>query len=138
MMRLREHWSLLAASVQFKSRTDQGLLPNPESICRLQHLSHLDCCAHACQDDCFSDQARCELCIVECRSQHIFINPEMPRSAHGMSYNCIGFDGNQRSFNDGYHTIHHLNSKLHWSQLPQHFIRCTQQQSLSGNIFPPT
>ncbi|DBA80504.1 TPA: hypothetical protein ACH3X1_007775 [Trebouxia sp. C0004] len=71
-------------------------------------------------------------------SQHIFINPEMPRSAHGMSYNCIGFDGNQRSFNDGYHTIHHLNSRLHWTQLPQHFIRCAQQQSLPGNELPPT
>ncbi|KAL0036947.1 hypothetical protein WJX77_006197 [Trebouxia sp. C0004] len=68
-------------------------------------------------------------------SQHIFINPEMPRSAHGMSYNCIGFDGNQRSFNDGYHTIHHLNSRLHWTQLPQHFIRCAQQQSLPGLVF---
>ncbi|KAA6415275.1 MAG: hypothetical protein FRX49_13637 [Trebouxia sp. A1-2] len=68
-------------------------------------------------------------------SQHIFINPDMPRNAHGMSYNCIGFGGNQRSFNDGYHTIHHLNYKLHWTQLPQRFIRCTQQQTLPGLHF---
>ena len=90
------------------------------------------------QDHCSSDQAVCDLCTVECRSQHIFINPEMPRNAHGMSYNCIGFDGNQRSFNDGYHTIHHLNSKLHWTQLPQQFIRCKQQQSLPGNKLSPS
>ncbi len=51
-----------------------------------------------------ADLATDEVC---CRSQHIFIDPEMPRSAHGMSYNCVRFSGNQRSFNDGYHTIHH-------------------------------
>ena len=62
-----------------------------------------------------------------CRSQHIFIDPEAPQSAHGMSYNCVGFSGNQRSFNDGYHTIHHLNSKLHWTELPQKFSQTVEK-----------
>ena len=117
----------------------QRLLPSLACTGRLRHVSHNGhcLCKHG-KMTAHLNRGICELCIVECRSQHIFINPEMPRSAHGMSYNCIGFDGNQRSFNDGYHTIHHLNSKLHWTQLPQHFIRGTQQQSLTGNKTPPT
>ena len=70
--------------------------------------------------------------VPYCRSQHIFIDPSKPRSAYGMSYNCVNFSGNQRSFNDGYHTIHHLNSKLHWTQLPQHFIQAAEQGAISG------
>ena len=30
------------------------------------------------------------------------------------------------SYNDGYHIIHHLNSRLHWSLLPQRFIDTLQ------------
>lgn len=69
-----------------------------------------------------------------CRSQHIFIDPSRPHSAYGMSYNCVSFSGNQRSFNDGYHTIHHLNSKLHWTQLPQQFIQVAEQGPMPGTI----
>ena len=68
----------------------------------------------------------------ERRCQHIFIDPAKPRSAYGMSYNCVNFSGNQRSFNDGYHTMHHLNSKLHWTQLPQQFIHAAEQGKLPG------
>ena len=59
--------------------------------------------------------------LCTCRSQHIFIDPSSPRSPYGMTYNCVAFAGNQRSFNDGYHICHHANSRLHWSQLPAHF-----------------
>ncbi|KAL3145753.1 hypothetical protein ABBQ38_015132 [Trebouxia sp. C0009 RCD-2024] len=68
-------------------------------------------------------------------SQHIFIDPDKPRSAHGMSYNCVDFSGNQRSFNDGYHTTHHLNSKLHWTELPQQFILTAEQGMTQGLVF---
>lgn len=68
-------------------------------------------------------------------SQHIFIDPEKPHSAHGMSYTCVDFSGNQRSFNDGYHTTHHLNSKLHWTQLPHQFILATEQGMTHGLVF---
>jgi len=28
---------------------------------------------------------------------------------------------NQRTFNDGYHILHHQNSRTHWSELPKKF-----------------
>lgn len=56
------------------------------------------------------------------RSQHIFINPDCPRSAYGMAYNCLASPDNAITFNDGYHIEHHLNPKTHWSQLPSCYI----------------
>ena len=54
-------------------------------------------------------------------SQHIFIDPTAPRSNYRLAYNLINAECNQRSFNDGYHIEHHLNSKRHWSELPSNF-----------------
>ena len=67
-----------------------------------------------------------------CRSQHIFIDPAMPLSPHGMAYSCVNFPGNQQSFNDGYHTAHHLNSRLHWTELPQRFIELVSEGKHRG------
>ena len=39
-----------------------------------------------------------------------------------MTYSCVAHADNQRSFNDGYHVQHHLNSRLHWSELPARFL----------------
>jgi len=55
-------------------------------------------------------------------SQHIFIDPSKPESDYTLTYNCVDHSGNQRSFNDGYHIIHHINSRVHWSELPDKFI----------------
>eukprot|EP00891_Asterochloris_glomerata_P003559 jgi/Astpho2/3559/Aster-06469 len=69
-------------------------------------------------------------------SQHIFIDPSNPRSPFGMTYNCVAFAGNQRSFNDGYHICHHANSRLHWSQLPAHFqARLGEHAAHQGLVF---
>ena len=38
------------------------------------------------------------------------------------TYNCLACPDNRRTYNDGYHILHHLNSRLHWSELPQRFI----------------
>jgi fatty acid desaturase len=54
-------------------------------------------------------------------SQHIFVDPNNPRSNYHLAYNVINDQCNQRSFNDGYHIEHHLNSKRHWSELPSNF-----------------
>jgi len=50
--------------------------------------------------------------------QHIFVDPARPRSNYALAYNVINHPCNQRSFNDGYHIEHHVNSRRHWSELP--------------------
>ena len=55
-------------------------------------------------------------------SQHVFLRPEAPRSAHGMAYTCVNHGDNQRTFNDGYHAGHHANGRLHWTELPTAFM----------------
>ncbi|GLI64976.1 hypothetical protein VaNZ11_008384 [Volvox africanus] len=55
-------------------------------------------------------------------SQHIFVDPDEPRNTYRSTYNCVACSDNSRTYNDGYHIIHHLNSRLHWSELPQRFI----------------
>jgi fatty acid desaturase len=55
-------------------------------------------------------------------SQHIFVDPSNPRSNYHLTYNVINDECNQRSFNDGYHVEHHINSRRHWSELPSNFL----------------
>jgi len=55
-------------------------------------------------------------------SQHIFINPDLSRDNYGLAYNCVNCPDNMRTFNDGYHIVHHIESTLHWTLLPNHFI----------------
>jgi len=54
-------------------------------------------------------------------SQHMFVDPTRPESNYALTYNCIDHFVNQRTFNDGYHVIHHYNARLHWSEMPKHF-----------------
>ncbi|KAG2450768.1 hypothetical protein HYH02_004605 [Chlamydomonas schloesseri] len=55
-------------------------------------------------------------------SQHVFVDPDQPRNSYRSTYNCLACPDNRRTYNDGYHILHHLNSRLHWSELPQRFI----------------
>jgi fatty acid desaturase len=55
-------------------------------------------------------------------SQHIFVDPDSPRCDYRLSYCVINHPDNQVTFNDGYHTVHHVNSNVHWSELPEKFI----------------
>lgn len=55
-------------------------------------------------------------------SQHVFVDPSQPDDDYRLTYNCLACGDNARTYNDGYHIVHHVNSRLHWSELPQRFI----------------
>jgi hypothetical protein len=59
--------------------------------------------------------------LIGHRSQHIFVDSADPSCDYRLAYNVVGCADNQRTFNDGYHIQHHLNSRLHWSELPRRF-----------------
>lgn len=40
-----------------------------------------------------------------------------------MTYNCLQWADNNRTYNDGYHIQHHTNSRTHWSELPTMFMQ---------------
>mmetsp|Transcript_23388 Transcript_23388/g.72883 ORF Transcript_23388/g.72883 Transcript_23388/m.72883 type:complete len:393 (+) Transcript_23388:173-1351(+) len=55
-------------------------------------------------------------------SQHIFVEPSRPADDYCSTYNCLNVLDNRFTFNDGYHIVHHLNARKHWSEMPQNFI----------------
>jgi len=60
-------------------------------------------------------------------SQHMFVNPEKPHDNYNLTYCCINTTDNQYSFNDGYHITHHVNARLHWSLMPERFLKNLDQ-----------
>ena len=54
-------------------------------------------------------------------SQHIFVDPKEPNNSYRSAYITMNNFGNQVSYNDGYHILHHLNSRTHWSDFPSRF-----------------
>lgn len=90
-------------------------------------LVHLLCvlpgcpCTHTCgrplrasaAHTCCAPAEAASLCTcLRCRSQHIFVDPANPRSDYRLTYNCVDCPDNSRTFNDGYHIVHHLNSQV--------------------------
>lgn len=65
-------------------------------------------------------------------SQHIFVNPEDKDSNYALTYNCIDSKTNQTTFNDGYHIVHHQHARLHWSEMPDFFVK-NLDKHIKGN-----
>lgn len=51
------------------------------------------------------------------------MDPAAPDDDYKLTYNCLACPDNSRTYNDGYHILHHANSRLHWSELPSAFIQ---------------
>ncbi len=54
-------------------------------------------------------------------TQHSFISPEHPEDPFKSSITCINTRYNRRCFNDGYHILHHLKPRAHWTEHPSEF-----------------
>jgi sterol desaturase/sphingolipid hydroxylase (fatty acid hydroxylase superfamily) len=54
-------------------------------------------------------------------AQHAFVDPDDPANDYRNSVTCINCRYNARCFNDGYHIIHHLQPRKHWTELPGEF-----------------
>jgi hypothetical protein len=50
------------------------------------------------------------------------VDPDRPDDDYALTYNCLACPDNAKTYNDGFHIVHHANSQLHWSQLPARFL----------------
>ena len=64
-------------------------------------------------------------------SQHMFVEDGKP-SNYRSTYNCIDCFDNTKSFQDGYHVLHHNNSRLHWSAFPDTFMQDEQLDKMNS------
>jgi fatty acid desaturase len=56
-------------------------------------------------------------------AQHAFICPQQPGHPLRASITCVGTRYNRRCFNDGYHAVHHVAPRSHWTEHPVEFER---------------
>jgi fatty acid desaturase len=67
-------------------------------------------------------------------AQHAFISPARPYDDFTSSITTLGTFYNKFCFNDGYHTTHHLNARLHWFDMPQDIMNRAPQFIASGAL----
>ena len=56
-------------------------------------------------------------------TQHAFIGESDVTEPYLASITCINTRYNRRCFNDGYHILHHVKPRCHWSEHPTEFLR---------------
>ena len=56
-------------------------------------------------------------------AQHAFLCPDEPGNPLRASITCVGTRYNRRCFNDGYHAVHHVVPRCHWTEHPAEFER---------------
>ena len=60
-------------------------------------------------------------------AQHAFLDPGQPENPLRASITCVGTRYNRRCFNDGYHAVHHVVPRCHWTEHPAEFERHLQE-----------
>ncbi|MEL7022029.1 MAG: fatty acid desaturase [Bacteroidota bacterium] len=60
-------------------------------------------------------------------AQHAFIDPNSPDNHYRNSITCINSTYNKKCFNDGYHIGHHLRPHMHWTDMPNDFLKNAQE-----------
>lgn len=55
-------------------------------------------------------------------AQHSFIAADDPGNPYKNSVTCINTKYNVKCWNDGYHISHHIDSNIHWTEHPAHFL----------------
>ncbi len=66
--------------------------------------------------------------------QHAFVCAQHPEDAYRASITCINTRYNRRCFNDGYHVLHHLQPRCHWSDHPAEFERTLAEYGKHDSI----
>ena len=56
-------------------------------------------------------------------TQHSFIDAKDPENLYTSSINCINTIYNKTCWNDGYHIIHHLRPGMHYTEMPEEFLK---------------
>lgn len=55
--------------------------------------------------------------------QHAFVDPHEPGNSYKNSITCINSSYNKKCFNDGYHIGHHVRPNMHWTKMPEEFVK---------------
>ncbi|HLK27942.1 MAG TPA: fatty acid desaturase [Puia sp.] len=56
-------------------------------------------------------------------AQHAFIDSQFPDNCYKNSITCINSAYNKKCWNDGYHIGHHIYPWMHWTEMPQEFLK---------------
>jgi fatty acid desaturase len=64
-------------------------------------------------------------------TQHSFVDAKDPGNLYTSSINCINTVYNSTCWNDGYHIIHHLRPGMHYTEMPEEFLK--RKDELAAN-----